>query len=269
MTAVDINTLITPTKATINQLREKPTTAPTSTIKKHKTNFSLCITTDQMAVLAAQQLRAKTFGAEFGAQFADGIDQDKFDEYCTHVLVYDEDKLIATTRLLVSSQAAKLGQFYTENEFYLQELLQQTYTKQQTILELGRTCVHPDYRSLAAINMIWQGIGEVAATQQADILMGCASINLGSGNTQGWLDSLADEKKVTIRPKRLLPKPIFGYHPALPPLLKAYLRMGTLVGNKACFDPDFHCADVFIWFPLSRMDKRYLKRFGQSISVKS
>lgn len=217
-------------------------------------------------VQQAFALRAQTFGKEFGLEFEQGLDQDRFDPACQHVLVFSEDEkqLVATTRLMTRKAAALTGQFYTQNEFDLTQLLADFSGE---ILEVGRSCVHPDYRSMSAINALWQGIGDVAANCNAKALLGCASLPIDNGDIQGWLNSLDDAIKITAYPKTSLPSSANTGAPTLPPLLKAYLRMGSLVGDTACFDPEFNCADVLIWFPFTRMDKRYLSRFGKNIEV--
>jgi putative hemolysin len=216
-------------------------------------------------VRAAQRLRAQVFGAEFGIDFPNGIDEERLDTYCAHLLVHDGDRLIATTRLMDRHRARLAGGFYTSQEFDLTALLGQTTAP---ILEIGRTCVHPEYRSAAAINALWQGIGMVVADWKSEILMGCASVSIGSGDCQGWLDRVPEHQRLqqVVRPKRVLPKSVLSKDPTLPPLLKAYMRMNAQVGTQACFDPVFHCADVFVWMPLAQMDQRYFGRFGQQTS---
>ncbi len=231
--------------------------------KKERPVFSARLAQGVLDVRQAQRLRAEVFGAEFGIAFPSGLDEERLDAYCAHLLVYDGERLVATTRLLDRHRARIAGGFYTSQEFDLSQLLAQA---PHNILEIGRTCVHPEYRSAAAINALWQGIGQVVADWRIDAMMGCASIPLGSGDCQGWLNRLPSEQKLQLsaRPLRRLPPAIFAQDPIIPPLLKAYLRMNALVGTDACFDPEFHCADVLIWLPLSRMDTRYLERFGKT-----
>lgn len=217
-------------------------------------------------VRAAQRLRAQVFGEEFAMSFKNGIDEERLDAYCAHLLVFDADKLIATTRLLDRHRARLAGGFYSQQEFNLDELLNST---QGNLLELGRTCVHPDYRSMAAINMLWQGVAQVVTAWKIDVLMGCASIPLGVGDCQGWLNRLPESRRlsISVRPKRHLPTTALSRDPILPPLLKAYLRMNAQVGRFACFDPVFHCADVLIWLPLAQMESRYLGHFHPSNAI--
>ena len=43
--------------------------------------------------------------------------------------------------------------------------------------------------------------------------------------------------------------------------LKAYLRMGCKIGGEACWDPEFHCADVFVLLDVAALAGRYAQRF--------
>lgn len=235
-------------------------------LRKKRPELTVKIADTAAELEAAQRLRAACFGEEFGLTFENGIDTDKYDAYCEHVLVYDNDTLVATTRLMTRPSAEKLGEFYTQHEFNLDTVLN---SFSENILEIGRSCVHENYRGMAAINALWQGIGYVTAKHDAQALMGCASIGIDQGNTQLWLDELTDDKKVAVQPYVHLPQSDVTEKPAIPPLLKAYTRMGSLVGDVAFYDASFKCADVFIWFPLARMDARYLSRFGKDIVLKS
>lgn len=242
------------------------TTHPNQTGGKNRPQLTVTFAQTPEQLEQAQRLRAQTFSEEFGLTFPDGIDQDSYDALCDHVLVYHDDLLVATTRLMDRAVAEKAGGFYTQNEFDLDELLS-SYT--ENIVEIGRSCVHADYRGMAAINSLWQGIGEFITRVEARALLGCASIGIDTGNTQAWLDDLETEKKVSVGVKNTLPEQATSDKPNIPPLLKAYVRMGSLVGDTACYDPDFKCADVLIWFPLEMMDARYLSRFAQGLTLSS
>ena len=210
-------------------------------------------------VRLAQRLRAEAFGPAFGMQFENGLDEDRFDVYCAHLLVFEGSRLVATTRMLDRERACLAGGFYSEEEFDLKDALEAT---QGNILEIGRTCVAPDYSSMRAIQTLWQGVAEVAANWNTEILIGCASLPLGDGDCQGWLNTLPKKHRLDfpIRARRALPQPITSKSPELPTLLKTYLRMNARLGAQACFDPVFHCADVLIWLSLAEMTAKYRER---------
>ena len=53
---------------------------------------------------------------------------------------------------------------------------------------------------------------------------------------------------------------------ALPPLLKAYLRLGAKIGGEPYLDADFQVADLFILLPTREIDHRYARHFlGQAL----
>lgn len=222
-------------------------------------------------IRAAQRLRAEVFGAEYGVNFRHplGLDCDPFDAYCLHLNVYDTraSRLVATTRLLSGEQAARTGGFYSANEFDLSALLPQLRGR---VLEIGRTCVHPDYRSGAAITVLWSALAEYLMEEDFAHLIGCASIALAddAGRYQAIVGSLDEDRFLPlewrVRPRHRLPSMpgLCGDVSAvLPPLLKAYLRMNARIGGDACWDAEFNCADLFILLDVSTLAGRYAQRF--------
>lgn len=217
------------------------------------------------AMRAAQVLRAEVFGMEYGVAF-DGLDNDRYDLFCRHITVYDvaNDCLVATTRLLSQEQARLAGGFYSANEFDVSAL----ENLPGRILEIGRTCVHPDYRSGGAITVLWSFMADYLMREGFSYLIGCASISLADGGTTlaSVMPTLrekhfvANELRVSPTREIVLSSDMVG-SVSLPPLLKAYLRMGCQIGGEACWDPEFNCADVFILLDVQAMAGRYAQRF--------
>ncbi len=238
----------------------------------------------QQHLLNAQRLRTLTFSQAFGVDFAgfhpsseQPLDRDDFDPYCTHVVVYDETRrdsfgqplAVATTRLIDKGGAIVAGQFYSEQEFQLGQLLDHY---PYNILEIGRTCVHPDYRGITTINHLWAAIGRVAKKLNVNAFMGCASVPTEQGNVQNWLDQQPSNRKLDIKVTKKMPKDNANItklsHDTrlnltntpqllLPALLKMYVKMGCSLGATACYDAEFDCADVFIWLPFEQVNPRY------------
>lgn len=238
----------------------------------------------QQHLLNAQRLRTLTFSQAFSVDFAgfhpsseQPLDRDDFDNYCTHVVVYDKNQqdsfgqplAVATTRLLDKNGAIKAGQFYSEHEFKLGRLLDDY---PYNVLEIGRTCVHPDYRGITTINHLWEAIGKVAKANNVNAFMGCASVPMEEGNVQHWLDRQDATTKLDIKVLKKLPEDKISsvdlaqvadvdlanpQNFALPALLKMYVKMGCSLGATACYDPEFDCADVFIWLPFEQVKPRY------------
>ncbi len=223
------------------------------------------------SIRAAQRLRAEVFSREYGVYFnhPQGLDIDNYDHFCKHINVYDTSngRLIATTRLLTAEKAQLAGGFYSAQEFDLTHLLSKLNGR---ILEIGRTCVHPDYRSGAAITVLWSALAEYLVAEDFSYLIGCASIPLAhrGENFTAIVDSLADEHfiapEMRVTPKLAVPRADIATLAAkvsMPPLLKAYLRMNAKIGGEACLDKDFNCADMFILLDVATLAGRYAQRF--------
>ncbi|MBY0443698.1 MAG: GNAT family N-acetyltransferase, partial [Burkholderiales bacterium] len=124
-----------------------------------KRKLSVCIANNDELIRAAQALRYRVFVEEMGARIVcrePGIDRDLFDAYCDHLLVQDDEtgEVVGTYRILPPHQARKLGSYYADTEFDLTRL---AHLREQ-LVEIGRSCVHPDYRSGATITLLWAGL---------------------------------------------------------------------------------------------------------------
>jgi putative hemolysin len=132
-------------------------------------------------VVEAQRLRHKVFGEELGArlQGASGIDSDFFDPFCDHLLVRDGETnaVVGTYRILPALQAEKVGGFYAETEFDLSGL----FPLSPRLVEVGRACVHADYRHGSVIALLWAGIAEYMQSRGHEYLIGCASVGAADG----------------------------------------------------------------------------------------
>ncbi len=222
-------------------------------------------------VQAAQRLRYVVFAEEMGAKLHNripGLDHDRLDPYCLHLIVRDAlDRVIGCTRILTAEAAQRAGGFYSQTEFDLTPVLELP----GRFMEIGRTCIHPDYRKGSAISALWSGLAAFIAEQQVDYLIGCASIPLGQDGSeaQALYAELAKRHLVSdmlrVQPHLPLPMPhrleVADSRCTLPPLLKAYLRLGARIGGEPCLDPDFNVADVFILLSTWRIERRYARHF--------
>lgn len=104
-----------------------------------------------------------------------GIEQDEFDQYCDHLIVTDPvlDQVVGTYRLLPGERTVGIG-FYSETEFDLSGFQANRF---QT-LELGRSCVAPEYRRSNALKMLWTGIANYLSDHPYKYLIGCASLHV-------------------------------------------------------------------------------------------
>lgn len=234
------------------------------------TRYTVSLARDEADVRAAQRLRYEVFASEMGALLATpqpGHDIDAFDAYCDHLLVREEitGQVVGTYRLLPPERAAVAGRLYSEGEFDLTAL----DPIRPQLVEVGRSCVHPDHRDGAVISLIWAGIARYMVDRGHEWLAGCCSIPLADG---GALASATWEK---VRGKNLAPeeyrvRPLLPWVPdaaapaagtELPALLRGYLRLGAWVCAQPAHDPDFGVADLYVLLSMRRVNPRYLRHF--------
>lgn len=245
----------------------------------------------------AQRLRFKVFYEDGGAVAQAGAtlvrrDICRFDMHCDHLLVFDmaaknsfgrsKPKVVGTYRLLRREAAERHGGFYSQSEFDIAPLLARHESK--NFLELGRSCVHPKYRSKRVIELLWRGLWIYAKHHHVDVLIGCASLPginpLALALPLSFLHHQASadvEWQVKPHQGRAVPMGILDSAAvdarkgvaALPPLVKAYLRVGAKFGNGAVIDKQFGTIDVFTVMPLAEIEDRYIAYFGSPEDVKT
>ncbi len=241
-------------------------------LKPVKTNrLSVELTTEETMIRESLELRYRIFAEEMGANLdtTEAIDKDRFDAHCYHLVVRDtrSGDLIASTRLLTDEGAADAGSFYSETEFDMQNIKCLNGSK----VEVGRTCVDARYRSGAAIAVLWQGLSSFIQQNHVDYLFGCASIDLREDDgimaiaIMNRLRTHAfSDKQHRVTPKTSLsvkPLPDEVVAARMPPLLKAYVRLGAKACGEACWDEDFGVADVFMLLDLNNLDASYSRHF--------
>jgi putative hemolysin len=229
-------------------------------------------------VRAAQRLRHKVFVDEMGARLdcaEPGIEADRFDPYCQHLLVrcLDSDDVVGCYRILTDHQARNAGGYYSETEFDLTRIL----SIPGRFIEVGRTCVHPDFRGGATLALLWSGLARFIVLNRIEYLIGCASIPLTTGTHKAALiyERLAGKylapAEWRVFPKVPLPGLVSrrtsetsgtaGEEPAIPSLVKAYLRLGARVCGAPAWDPAFNVADLFIMLRTEHIAGRYARHF--------
>ncbi len=220
-------------------------------------------------IIAAQKLRWRVFAEELGATLptrTPGIDRDFYDAYCEHLIVRDEanGRIVGTYRILSPLAACRVGGYYSENEFDLTRLAH----LRPRIVEVGRSCIDPDYRSGATIALLWSGLARYMIENGHEYLIGCASIGMQDGGHNAvaiyqQLESHLAPMEYRVFPRHPLPidRIWAAPHPELPPLIKGYLRAGAWVCGEPAWDADFNTADLLLLLPMSRVDARYARHF--------
>lgn len=245
-------------------------------------NLTVRVSSKPHLIEQAQKLRYDIFFGEMGGVptnsqvLAEKRDFDDYDAVCDHLIVQDEDKggkVVGTYRLLRREPMRKIGKFYTEKEFNIDGIK----AMEGEVVELGRSCVHTDYRSRAAMQLLFHGIGAYVAHYDIKLLFGCASFN--GVDPQANIMGLSYLHHAHLTPAPLTPKSnhdyVFKPLPSeqvdhkqalreLPALVKGYLRMNGSFGHGVYIDNECHCVDVAVVVQTKLLKETYGKRYGVS-----
>ncbi len=234
---------------------------------------------------AAQRLRYDVFVRELGGNgplvdHVQRLEIDRFDPFSRHLLLLDRargltvsNQVVGVYRLLDQEGAERAGSFYSEHEFDLTPLI----SSRQRLLELGRSCLHADYRGGMAMFHLWAALATHVFEQDIDILFGTASF---TGTDIASLDkplTLLHERHLApehLRPVSRGPMPKITHAVAdeadrktammlMPALIKAYLRLGGCVGEGVFLDHDFNTTDVCLVLDVNSISDKQRKLYTQ------
>lgn len=221
------------------------------------------------------RLRYQVFNKELGEGLAEneatGLDRDEFDQYCDHLMVLLQDKVIGTYRLLTGPQRPASG-FYTETEFDLKGL----GLDPNLCVEIGRGCILPEYRKQTTLISLFWGLHRYMMVRKARYLLGCASLaTMNHDSAEATILELEKMGKIENIP---------GVHPLkshtfhgdaskgsaqIPPLVGFYLQFGARIIGRAAFDPIFGCHDLLTLFDMEHLSEwgtELLSRFDRRLS---
>lgn len=232
---------------------------------------------DEAEVREAQRLRYQVFADEMGARLSipkgapKGLDVDAFDAFCEHLLVRaiksdgSQGKVIGTYRVLTPAAAKRAGGLYSETEFDLTRLR----SLRERMVELGRSCIHPEHRSGGAIMALWGALAEFMLRNELDTMIGCASVSMRDGGH--FAASLWKQLEKThlasiewqVRPRLPLPVDELRHDLSVeaPALIKGYLRCGARILGAPAWDPDFNTADLPMMMRIQDLPARYRRHF--------
>lgn len=241
------------------------------------TAFELRLARDEVDLIAAQRLRYRVFVEELGGDgplvdHEAGLEVDRFDPFFQHLVLTDParpdgDHVVGVYRLLTQAGAEAAGQFYSEDEYDLGALRRSG----RRLLELGRSCVAPEYRSGTAMFQLWTGLADYVAENGIEVLFGVASFHGTDMQALAQPLSLLHHRhlapadlRVTARPPQarsmdLVPEDRIDRRAAMlavPQLIKSYLRLGGVVGEGAWIDQAFNTTDVCLIMDTSRLNSR-------------
>lgn len=223
------------------------------------------------------------YGELAGIRRMGGLDIDRFDMLCDHLIIVHKptQKVVGTYRLNCSLFS---NNFYSSREFEMDELL----SLPGPHLELGRACIHSDFRNGSVISLLWRGVADYLGSTGSQLLFGCSSIKISSLE-----DAALVYKYLAFERKAIIDKPVFPTvrfrmkgldqiihatplvlsenekrkaRSLLPPLLKGYLRMGAKIAGPPAWDEEFQCIDFLTVVTRSEIGDDKLARFNSSLS---
>ncbi|MFQ5903885.1 MAG: GNAT family N-acetyltransferase [Candidatus Binatia bacterium] len=245
------------------------------------TDFEIKITRDKSEIQEAQRLRFEIFHLEMkgrlGSPYRGRLDADDYDSLCEHLIVRDQRDhwVVGTYRLLLGSEARRHFGFYSERDFNLENIKR---LKGES-LELGRSCIHKDYRDKALVPVMWQAIADYVRQHQVRYLFGCPRLHTTHPRKVSEFYSLLKERHYAPEEFRVYPVPEKSFPNLdenvkikdrqslffrLPSLIKGYLRVGALLCGPPALDLDFGAVYFFLLLDVEKISSSYGRRFGFS-----
>lgn len=238
--------------------------------------YTLLLTSDATMVEEAQRLRYAVFSTEplFNFRSETALDWDRFDEYCDHILVREDNSgdVVGCYRMLPPPGAIAAGGLYTATEFDISAL----DPLRPSMVEMGRAAVRADHRNGAVVLMMWAGILAYLDRCGYDYVIGCVSVPThGDGPAGSRLRGVRDfvlsrheagaEYRVhPYRPVKINGRTLDRIAPpertTIPPLMRAYLRLGARICGQPAHDPAFGVGDFPALLHKRHADVRYLAR---------
>jgi putative hemolysin len=225
-------------------------------------NYRVFTADSRFEVFQALQLRGQVFLNN------QDLDIDEFDLIADHILIEDvkKSRVIGTYRLIASVFSEK---FYSETEFNIQALLKKPGIK----VELGRACIHPDYRNGRSVDLLWKGISTYLRLINGKYLFGCSSVFFHEENVEATIANLrANYTSKAIEISAHDPYPIkeniLAMHTTtVPSLLQSYLNAGALLYGEPYWDKKWNCVDFLTVLDIDTVSEKYKKHyFSKSLS---
>jgi len=239
--------------------------------------YTLLLSTDPALIEAAQRLRHDVFTSEPGFVLEgaiDGKDTDRFDEFCDHLLVREENtgELVGCYRMLPPPGAIAAGGLYTATEFDVTGL----DSLRPSLVEMGRAVVRDDHRNGGVVLLMWAGILAYLDRCGYDYVTGCVSVPVRGDDGEAPGAQLRGVRDF-VRTRHASDYAVYPYRPveidgrglddiapparlSVPPLMRGYLRLGAKVCGEPAHDPDFGVGDFPALLDKRHADVRYLNR---------
>jgi putative hemolysin len=242
--------------------------------------FEIRVTRDRADIEAAQRLRYHVFYEEMAAEPTDemravGRDMDGFDPICDHLLVLDYERpageqIVGTYRMLLRPDAEAHGRFYSESEYDIASFV--AGFGDHNAAEIGRSCVHADYRNQRIVELLWRGLAHYYRDNNVERIFGCASFP--GTDPEALALPLSYLYHFHLAPPAFRVRALPDLHVPMdriakddisarsairqvPALIRAYLRLGGVCGDGAVIDHQFGTTDVFMVLAMENVPEKY------------
>ena len=237
---------------------------------------------------AACRLRFRVFNIELGegldSSYQTGLDMDRFDPICEHLLVEDkaDRRIVGTYRMQSGTTAGRNLGYYSEQEFSFAPY----EALRPGILELGRASIDREHRTPEVLTLLWRGIAQYANDMGLRYLIGCSSLN-SKDPAEGWqvyrqLEHYrvspefeteptaeyacpTEQKGAHAQPSPCLePSPLPNPAPSavqIPKLLKTYMAIGARICGRPAWDREFGTIDFLTLLDLRLISSAARNRF--------
>ena len=217
-------------------------------------------------------LRFEVFNLELNeglaSSHATGLDEDEFDDVCDHLIVVEENSgsVVGTYRMQTGASAGRHLGYYGAGEFDFAPY----EPIRDSLVELGRACVHRDHRSIVVISMLWKEIVRYALDQNARYLIGCSSLtSQDPAHGQAIYQRFSREGHIAVPEFITNPLPAFRLEdveamvdcPPPPKLLRAYLGVGAKICSTPAIDRAFGTIDFLTMIDCFNADAIATERF--------
>ena len=257
-------------------------------MRVYRPAVNFCFTSGNFTVKTANQaseleeifrLRFNVFMKEVQKRDVDfGYDIEKYDFVFDHIIIKD-DRTGRIAGVYRASFSELCGELYAKSEFHIDRVLNLPGSK----LELGRACIHPQYRSGQAVSALWKGIGRYIAETGARYLLGCSSINCTDRFRVAIMHNYLRENFYSEKSERVKPRLKYRFKgikkyaktvsherfdpfrqaavDRIPNLLMTYLKAGGKVCGAPALDRSFKCIDYFTLLDTENMNRAFARKF--------
>ncbi len=230
----------------------------------------------QKDIDSALRLRYEVFNLELGneqpSSDLDGLEFDKFDYQCRHLIVIDRKtrRTVGTYRLNSIDAASKVDDFYSFSEFSIEDLPKDVLIN---AVEIGRACISYDHRNTRVLFLLWKGLAAFIKETDNQFLFGCCSIfttdcEVGTDAYEHLKRGKFLHKELKVRPRKekacrltIGRKNRRSVDLELPSLFNMYLKIGAKICGKPVVDHAFGTIDFFVIFDVQTLNERYRRIF--------